>query len=366
MTTDTRWKTALTERFGIRYPIFAFSHSVDVVIEVSKAGGFGVFGGTRNTPTEIQAALQRIREGIGSHPFGIDLVIPKGMPAHNNREDIEAQIPSEHKAFVDHIYEKYNVPAATRPGMRTRFVRSEETAMQQVRVVLESDVDLLALGVGSPPDVIALAKDRGKTVLSLVGQPKHAVRAIAAGADILVAQGYDAGGHTGEIGTFSLVPQIVDIAQGRPVIAAGGVVSGRHVAAALAMGAQGVWTGTRWLLTRENHTDPIILEKLIAAESADTIVSRSESGKTFRQIRSGWTDEWHAPGAPEPLKMPYHDILVGDLLGAIDEHKIKPLMHSGAGQGIGMLKSETTVAEVMASLVQETEAALDALAGRRR
>jgi NAD(P)H-dependent flavin oxidoreductase YrpB (nitropropane dioxygenase family) len=361
--TDKRWTTAITKRFGITYPIFAFSHSVDVVIAVSKAGGFGVFGGTRSTPDEIEAALHAIRAGIGDKPFGIDLVIPQGMPAKNNREDIEAEIPAGHKAFVEHIYEKYSVPAPTKPGMRTRFVRSEETARQQVRVVLESDVNLLALGVGSPPDVISLAKERGKTVLSLVGQPKHAVKAIAAGADILVAQGYDAGGHTGEIGTFSLVPQIVDIAGGRPVLAAGGVVSGRHIAAALAMGAQGVWTGTRWLLTAENHTDPRILAKLIAAESADTIVSRSESGKTFRQIKSAWTDEWHAPDAPQPLKMPYHDILVGDLLGAIDEHKVEPLMHSGAGQGIGMLKSATTVASVMSDLVSETEAALDALRG---
>ena len=361
--TSGSWQTAITERFGIRYPIFAFAHSADVIVEVVKAGGFGVFGGTRNTPDEIRSVLQDIRARVGDRPFGIDLVIPKGMPAHNNRETIESEIPDGHRMFVDHIYQKYNVPAPTRAGMRTRFVRSEESAAAQVRVVLESDVNLLALGVGSPPDVVALAKERGKTVLALVGQPKHARRAIEAGADILVAQGSDAGGHTGSIGTFSLVPQIVDLAGGRPVLAAGGVVSGRHIAAALALGADGVWTGTRWLLTRENHTDPVITRKLIDAESSDTLITRSESGKTFRQIRSAWSDEWHAPGAPEPLKMPYHDILVGDLLGAINDHHVEPLMHSGAGQGIGMIHGESSVADVMAALVHETEDAYGRLCG---
>lgn len=359
------WQTAATEHFGIRYPIFAFAHSADVVVEVVKAGGFGVFGGTRNTPDEIRDVLKEIRSRVGDRPFGIDLVIPRGMPEHNNRESIEAQIPDGHRMFVDHIYQKYNVPAPVRAGMRTRFVRSEESAAAQVRVVLESDVNLLALGVGSPPEVVALAKERGKTVLALVGQPKHARKAIDAGADILVAQGSDAGGHTGSIGTFSLVPQIVDLAGGRPVLAAGGVVSGRHIAAAFALGADGVWTGTRWLLTRENHTDPIILRKLIDAQSADTLITRSESGKTFRQIRSAWTDEWEAPDAPEPLKMPYQDILVGDLLGAINDHHVEPLMHSGAGQGIGMLHGETTVADVMATLVEETESAYARLQGER-
>lgn len=359
------WQTAFTERLGVRYPIVAFAHSTDVIVEVVKAGGFGVFGGTRNTPDEIRSVLKEIRSRVGDRPFGIDLVIPRGMPASNNREVIEAEIPDGHRMFVDHIYKKYNVPAPVKAGMRTRFVRSEETAAAQVRAVLESDVNLLALGVGSPPDVIALAKERGKIVLSLVGQPKHARRAIEAGTDILVAQGADAGGHTGSIGTFSLVPQIVDLAGGRPVLAAGGVVSGRHIAAAFALGADGVWTGTRWLLTRENHTDPIITRKLIDAESADTLITRSESGKTFRQIRSAWSDEWHAEGAPEPLKMPYHDILVGDLLGAINDHHVEPLMHSGAGQGIGMVHAESTAADVMAELVRETEVAYARLCGDR-
>jgi len=354
-------RTPICEMLGIRYPIFAFNHSRDVTVEVCKAGGIGIFGGTRQTPEEIEEHLKEIRARVGDRPFGIDLVLPKGMPAFNNREAIEAQLPGEHREFVQHIYEKYDVPRATRPGPRSRFVRSDEVAARQVQVVLDSDVDVLACGIGSPPEVIAAAKARGKKVISLVGSPKHARRALDAGADILVAQGYDSGAHTGPIGTFSLVPQVVEIAGDVPVLAAGGVATGRHIVASLALGALGVWIGTAWLVTKENHTDPIVLKKLLAAGSEDTTITRSISGKTNRQIVTAYTEEWAAPSAPVPLKMPYHDILVGDLQGAIREHRVEPLMGSAAGQGIGWFKQETTVAEVMQRLVADAEAALQAL-----
>lgn len=356
-------QSRVTEMLGVKYPIFAFAHSEDVIVEVCKQGGIGVYGGTRKTPSEIRQVLKNIRERVGERPFGIDLVIPKGMPERNNREEIEAKIPQEHRTFVEHLYKKYQVPEPKRAGMRSRFVRSEETAAQQLEAVLESDVNVFALGVGTPPHAVTAAKEGGKTVISLVGSPKHARYAMDAGADILVAQGYDAGGHTGTIGTFSLVPQIVDIAEGRPVIAAGGVVSGRHIAGAFALGAEGVWTGTSWLVTKENHTDPIILRKLLEAGPEDTVITRADSGKTFREIRTAWSEEWAAPDAPTPLKMPYQDILVGDLLGAIDDHKVEPLMHSGAGQGISRFTEELTVADVMARFVSETQEAVGRLQG---
>jgi NAD(P)H-dependent flavin oxidoreductase YrpB (nitropropane dioxygenase family) len=158
------------------------------------------------------------------------------------------------------------------------------------------------------------------------------------------------------------VPQVVDLAGDTPVVAAGGVVGGGQIAAALAMGAVGVWVGTAWLFTKENHTDPIILEKLIAAGPEDTVISRADSGKTLRQIRTAWSEEWATPGAPAPLQMPYQDILIGDLLGAVDRHKVEPLMHSPAGQGVAAFTEETTVAAVMERFVREAEAALDRLA----
>ena len=202
------------------------------------------------------------------------------------------------------------------------------------------------------------AKADGKTTLALVGRPTHAHAALGAGADVLVAQGHDAGAHTGPIGTMSLVPQIVAMAGDIPVLAAGGIATGGQIVAALAMGAQGAWLGTVWLTTEEHRLNQVILAKLLAAGSDDTVISRADSGKTLRQIRTAWSDEWTAEDAPEPLKMPYQDILVGDLLGAIDEHRVEPLMHHPAGQSIAFCNHTSTVAETVSKLVDDAEAVL--------
>ncbi len=354
----------ICDRLNIRYPIFGFAHDIATVAAISRAGGFGVYGATRRFPDEIREELAEIKELVGDLPFGVDLVLPPGMPEHNSRAAIEAEIPDGHKDFVQQIIEKYEVRDASEPGMRTRFIRSTEIEQDQLRAVLESDVDLFACGIGAPPAAISEAKAGGKTTLALIGSPHHVPRAIGAGVDFLVAQGYDAGAHTGPIGTYSLVPQIVDAAGDIPVFVAGGVATGRHIAAALAMGAQGVWLGTAWLLSEEHqgHMHPVNTQKLIDAGSGDTVITRSESGKTFRQVRTAWSQEWEAEGAPEPLKMPYQDVLVGDLLGAIEEHDIEPLIHSGAGQSVGYFNEVKPVAEIMQSLVEETESALAAQA----
>ena len=285
------------------------------------------------------------------------------MPERNNREEIERLLPDEHREFVDGLWDKYDVPRDGLPGGGgSRFVRSEESARRQVEVVLESDVSVFALGVGSPMDVITAAKDRGKTLISLVGQPRHAERALAAGTDILVAQGHDAGAHTGPIGTFSLVPQIAAMAD-VPVLAAGGVATGRHIAAALALGAVGVWIGTAWLLTEEAHLEEQAVRQLEGARSADTVITRSDSGKTLRVVRSAWTDEWEDEDAPVPLQMPLQDILVGDLLGSIQRNKVEELAHHPAGQGIAWFNQLSTVDDVMSGLVDEASEVLEGLPG---
>ena len=158
-----------------------------------------------------------------------------------------------------------------------------------------------------------------------------------------------------------MVPQIVDAAGETPVLVAGGVATGRHIAAGLAMGGSGVWMGTAWLLSTEHqsHMHPINTEKLKNAGSADTVITRSESGKPFRQIISGWSQAWEAPDAPQPLKMPMQDVLVGDLLGAIEEHDIEPLIHSGAGQSIGYFNEIKPVQEIMSNLVTEASRVLE-------
>ena len=351
-------QTRLSKRLGIDNPIFGFTHDSAVVAAICRSGGFGVLGATRHTPEEIAHELAWIRQQVGDRPFGVNLVLPTGMPETNDRAAIEAQLPETHREFVLNLQKKYGVPAASQAGMRSRFVRSEEVAQQQLEVIMRSDVNLLACGIGSPMDVIERAKSCGKLVLALVGSPKHARNALTKPIDILVAQGYDAGAHTGVIGTFSLVPQIVDMAGDIPVLAAGGVATGRHVLAALAMGAQGVWMGTAWLTTTEYRIQDALRQKLLAAGSDDTVISRADSGKTLRQIRTAWSDEWAAPGAPSPLKMPLQDILVGDLLGAIDEHQIEPLMHYPAGQSIGYFNEVRSVSEVMRTIVDEAREGL--------
>tara|TARA_B110000211_G_scaffold223707_1_gene273858 strand:+ start:408 stop:1433 length:1026 start_codon:yes stop_codon:yes gene_type:complete len=330
------------------------------VAAISNAGGYGVYGATRRFPEEITQELAHIKSLVGDRPFGVDLVLPPGMPEHDSREAIEIDIPDDHKAFVQSIIEQYNIPPATQPGMRTRFIRSAEIEAAQVQSVLASPVNMFACGIGAPAPVIEAAKAQGMTTLALIGSPHHVARTIAAGVDIIVAQGYDAGAHTGQIGTYSLVPQIVEAAGDVPVLVAGGVATGKHIAAALAMGAQGVWMGTAWLFSEEHqgHMHPVNTRKLIEAGSGDTVITRSESGKTFRQVRSGWSQAWEADGAPAPLKMPYQDVLVGDLLGAIEEHDIEPLIHSGAGQSVGYFNQVRPVQAIMAQLIDETIAAL--------
>lgn len=357
--------TPLCDRLGVAHPVFAFSHSVDVVVEVCLNGGVGVLGATRMFPEEIAANLAEIRNRVGGRPFGVDLVLPQGMPERNNREDIEAQLPEEHRAFVDHLYDKYSVPRDGQSGPRSRFVRSDEMARRQADVVLASDVNIFAMGIGSPPEFISAAKSAGKLVLALVGNPKHARRALAQGADLLVAQGHDSGAHTGPIGTFSLVPQIAKLAPDVPVLAAGGVATGDHIVAAMAMGAVGVWVGTAWLVTKEAHTPSKLMPRLLAANSDDTVITRAKSGKTNRQLKTAYTEEWAAADAPEPLKMPYQDILVGDLLGAIDRYEVEPLLGTGLGQGIAWFKEETTVAAVMRRFVDEAAESLARLDGLR-
>jgi NAD(P)H-dependent flavin oxidoreductase YrpB (nitropropane dioxygenase family) len=353
--------TAVCERLGIQYPIFGFSHSMEVTAAITNAGGFGVYGATRDMPDTIAARLAEIRSMVGDRPFGVDLLLPTGMADKNDWAAAEAEIPDAHKAFVRHLKQKYEVPEPTGKSFFSSAVRSNELFEAQADAVLAADVDLFASAIGTPAHVIERAKGKGMVTLSLVGAPKHVEYAKAAGVDLLVAQGYDAGGHTGPIGTMSLVPQIVDVAGGIPVLAAGGIANGRQVAASLALGAQGVWLGTVWLATEEHRMNRHILAKLLKAGSLDTVLTRSHSGKTCRVLRTAWSEEWDAEGAPKPLKMPYQQVLIGDLLTGVMEHEIEPLMYEGAGQGVAWCNEVSTVGQVVERLVAEAREALAAL-----
>lgn len=350
--------TELTERLGIRYPIFGLAHSVKVMVALGKAGGYPVFAAARNTPEEIEVYAKRMREELGNLPFGIDLLLPSTVGSETDRAAVEKQIPAQHRDFVNHLKRKYNVPDPTKPTFFTSQLRSSQLFDEQMEAVLGSDCDSFASAVGMPVEMISKARGHGKMTISLVGAPHHARKAVEAGVDLIVAQGYDAGGHTGPIGTFSLIPQVVDAAGDTPVLAAGGVGHGRHVAASFALGAQGVWLGTAWLTSKEHAISEALLKKLLKAKSDSTTISRSHSGKTCRIIKGGWSEEWEASDAPDPLPMPFQQVLIGNLLAGIDEHEIEPLIYEATGQSIAWFNELLSVEEIVERLASETRSAL--------
>ncbi|HWO93642.1 MAG TPA: nitronate monooxygenase family protein [Dehalococcoidia bacterium] len=357
--------TKFCDMFGLEFPVIAFTHCKDVVVAVTNAGGLGVMGEVGRTPEEIEQDVRWIRERVGEKAFGVDLLFPASIPPKANLEDLQAQIPEEHRKFVRQIKEKYNVPDPKREGARMRGggMMSQEHARRQLDVVLEERVPLFASGLGNPAFIVEAAHERGIKVAGLIGKVRQARREIEAGVDFIIAQGYDAGGHTGEIGTFTLVPQVAAIAGDTPVILAGGVGTGKHLAAALCLGAQGVWTGTIWLTARESDTDMIVKEKILAATEEDTLRSRCMTGKPVRQLKTQWTEEWESPGAPSPLPMPLQGILTGDLMLAIGQYKIEPLMGSPAGQVVGTIHEMKPARDIVFDIIEEARDVLDGLAG---
>lgn len=349
---------SLSRRLGIEAPIFGFSHNIEVTAAICRAGGFGVYGATQDAPDVIRDKMRRLNQLCDGRPFGINLVLSEFDNAHDDPVQAAQSLPQGHKDFVQGLRDKYRVPAATQPSFFMNHMRSKELIDAQADAALDSGASLLAMAIGTQHAFVRRARGRGMLTLALVGSPRHVKKVEDMDVDILVAQGYDAGAHTGNIGTMSLVPQVVDAAGGRPVLAAGGIANGRQVAAALALGAQGVWTGTIWLGAVEHQTDPVVLNKLIKAGSEDTVISKSWSGKTNRMLRSAWSDAWQSNEAPEPLKMPYQQVLVAELVAAANEHRIEPLMWSSVGQSVAYIKSERPVAEIMQQLVTETEGAL--------
>ena len=358
-------RNALCERLGIEVPIFGFSHSVDVTVALALAGGFPVYGAARETPERIEADLKEVRARIGARPFGVDVMYPALAADEPDRESAKAKLPAASLAFVESLRVKYAVPDQTRPHFFSHVVRNQKLFREQTEAVLASDVNAIATAVGLPRAVIAAAKARSKVSFALIGSVRHVAPALAAGVEVLVAQGNDAGGHTGPVGTFSLAPQIVQAAGGIPVLAAGGIGHGAQIAAALTMGAQGAWLGTAWLATREYHTPPALLKKILAATSEDTVMTRAHSGKPARVLRSAWIDEWEAPGAPKHLPMPYQHALTGELLAAIEEHQIEPLVYEALGQSCAWFNELTTVRDVMDRLVRETQEAFGTAAAYR-
>lgn len=345
-----QWKTPLCERLGVEHPIFGFSHSVDVVLEIARAGGYPVLGLAREMPHEIPEILREVDERMQGRPYGVDLMLPSGVPNEGDIADVRAALPQPHIDFVAGLRERFEVLPPVKPSFFTTQVRSEKLFESQIEQVLASNANGVATAIGLRQDLIARAKARGKTTFSLIGSVRHARKALAMGVDVLVAQGYDAGGHTGLVGTFSLVPQIVAIAGSTPVLAAGGIGHGSQILAAMAMGAQGGWLGTLWMAAAENHTPPALLARLVASGSEDTIITKAHSGKPCRVVRSEWIDAWAEPDAPEALPMPLQQALTGDVFASMHEHDDARLIYEAAGQSVFAIQGQTTIARQMQEL----------------
>ncbi|NMG00712.1 nitronate monooxygenase [Aromatoleum toluolicum] len=348
--------TPLCDKLGIEYPVVAFTHCKDVAVAVINAGGFAVLGEALHTPDQIAADIKWIRERIGGKPFGIDLVLPSSVPEEKSVDELLAMIPPEQREFEQMIKRKYDVPdPKIAPDIHHWGGLDQKRALAQLEVIFDERVPVFASGLGSPAFLLKRAHELGMQVWGLVGKPRQAKKQLAAGTDVIIAQGYDAAGHTGNIGTFSIVPQVVDAARGTgvPVIAAGGVTTGRHLAAALALGADGVWTGSLWLASRESDVNLPLKERLIEAETDDTVYSNCISGYTMRTTRSPWHNEWSSDAAPEVLKPPLQMILSSNYIQGSLDYQRKDLMTEAAGQGIHYVTEMKPARQILSDIVEE-------------
>lgn len=369
-------RTAICETYGIEMPVFAFSHSPGVVAAVSKAGGFGVLGASGMEPEELDRALQMIARECAGKSFGVDMIIPDNYVGSESggydMETLQKHIPQGHREFVDTLLETYHVPPlptthksiSARAGIGFSLKRGSEL----VDIALSYPVGLIVNALGVPPAaIIEKAHRQHVRVGALVGAVKHALHQKEAGVDLIIAQGFEAGGHTGEIASMVLTPQVVDAVAPIPVLCAGGVASGRQLAAAIALGAQGAWTGSVWLTTEEAETHPVVKEKFLQASSSDTLRSRASTGKPARQLRSAWTDAWEDPANPGPLPMPLQSLLSAEARQRIeiDARKGgeggKQLINYYVGQSVGMFKEIRPAAEVLHAINDECDATLKRL-----
>jgi NAD(P)H-dependent flavin oxidoreductase YrpB (nitropropane dioxygenase family) len=370
--------TALTELLGVRHPIVGFNRSPGVVAGVTNAGGFGVLAASAYSPEELDAQLTWIEEQVDGKPYGVDLLVPEKFAAgdpDNLVASLREQIPDEHIEFVEQLLAKYGIPQIDGGGFSDELAAAinPDGARALLDVAFQHRISLVANALGTPPPhLVERAHGAGVAVASLVGKRKHAVRQLESGVDVLVAQGTEAGGHTGEIATTVLTPEIVDLAGDKPVLAAGGIGSGRQMAAALALGASGVWCGSVWLSSEEDITPHHIKEKFLSAGSGDTLRSPTRTGKPARQLRSAWHDAWEAADAPKPLPLPLQPMLVNQAWNRIDaaadagSEGARELGSFFIGQVVGSFARLRPAADIATDIVTDCEnriAALNKLTG---
>lgn len=351
--------TALCHRLGIEMPVLAFSHCRDVVAAVSRSGGLGVLGAGSMTPEDLDRDLTWLDRECGRTPYGVDLMFP-ARTAGSDPDQLDAMIPAEHRGFVARIEAELGIPArSSEPGhnrlggMPTEMdhLMTHANAYALWDVAKTHPVRLLASALGPPPAAVRAEAGRlDMVVAGLVGDPRHVKHQLAAGVDVIIAQGYEAAGHTGNVTTMVLVPQVVAAAGDVPVVAAGGIATGRQVVAALALGAQAVWTGSVWLATAESDLDPVVKAKIVAASATDTEKTTSYTGKSTRQLKTAWTESWQRADAPPSLGSPVQQLLSRDSIVSSFEHQVTAVMGSAAGQAVSLVTAQRSVASVMDEL----------------
>jgi len=363
-------RTKLAREMGLEFPIFAFSHCRDVVAAVSRAGGMGVLGALYFTPDELEMELAWIDDHVDGKPYGVDLVmpakvvLPEGVEAASLESTLEEMITQEHRDWVDKVLAEYDVPPLPDDAPRGHHLLgwTDATARPQLDVALQHSPKLLVNALGPPPkDIVDTAHEHGILVAALASNVQHAHKHKNIGVDIIVAQGTEAGGHTGEISSMVLWPEVIAAMGDTPVLAAGGIGHGSQIAAGLAMGAQGAWTGSIWLTTAESDMAPLVVEKMIAAPSSQTVRSRALSGKPARQLRTEWTDAWERDDCPGFLPMPMQFMLVSDALNRIGRAQRRELVGMPVGQVVGMMNQVQPVRDVMRQLVEEYVEAVERL-----
>ena len=369
----------LCAKLGIEFPLFAFSHCRNVVVEVSKAGGFGVLGAVGLTPENLEQELNWIDENIDGKPYGIDLLIPNRMDHKNENsqtsDDLKALIPNEYYNFVDNILEAHDLETndlwSGKYGIDYTHNMREAGANQLLEVAFRHPITLFVNALGVPPkSVIKRCRDNNILVGALTGAREHAVKHAAAGVDILVVSGTEAGGHCGEISTMVVVPDVIEAVKSNEdifVLAAGGIATGGQMAACMAMGAAGVWCGSVWLTTPEAETTPTVKKKMLEANARNTVRSRSRTGKPTRQLQSAWTDAWASPNALQPLEMPLQGVLSRPAMDKIDGKA--SLGHEGAvalstyyvGQAVGLMNKEKSVKTIVYEFMEDYGEAVERL-----
>ncbi|MGK2881045.1 MAG: nitronate monooxygenase [Mycobacterium sp.] len=368
-------KSQICDQFGIEFPLFAFSHCRDVVAAVTNAGGFGVLGGAAFTPDQLEQELAWVDTQVAGKPYGIDIIVPAKFEGKGEKltdQQLGDRIPEEYRGYVEELLAAHDIHVERRPRLGGSALAGA-TGEQLLDVALSHPIRLMANALGVPPDyMIEAGKQSGIPVAALVGAKEHALKQVAAGVDLIVAQGTEAGGHCGEVSTLVLIPEVVAAVRAAgastPVLAAGGIVTGRQMAAAVALGAAGAWTGSVWLTTEEAETASHTKAKMLAATSRDTVRSAGRTGKPARQLVSDWTDAWlpNRDGR-KPLPLPLQNMLSEPVLRHIDA--LAGRGHEGAqklstyfvGQGVGLLTAVRPARDVVFEFAEDYISAAERL-----